>query len=114
MTENLQPTLVSAPASTNTKDLIRFEAEKKSAGTALILCWILGAFGAHRFYMERTGSGAAMLIITLISIPLTFIIIGGVGLFAISIWVLIDLFSVTRWAREYNAGLLAKIQSGQG
>ena len=55
-----------------------------------------------------------MLVITLLSIPLTFIVIGFFGLFVIAIWVIADLFSVSRWAREYNAALLVKIQSGQG
>jgi len=45
----------SAPSS---KDLMRFEAEKKSAGVALFLCWVLGVFGAHRFYMGRPQSAS--------------------------------------------------------
>lgn len=103
-----------ASDSPNTKDLLRFEAQKKSAGTALILCWIMGSFGAHRFYLERTGSATVMLIITLLSIPLTFIVIGFFGLFIIAVWVLVDLFSVSRWAREYNSTLLARILAEQG
>ena len=55
-----------------------------------------------------------MLIITLVSIPLCFVIIGFFSLFAVWIWVIVDLFSVSKWAREYNTALLAKIQSGQG
>ena len=92
---------------------MRFENEKRSAGVALFLCWILGGFGAHRFYMGRP-HGVTMLIITLLSIPLCFVIIGFFSLFAVWIWVIVDLFSVSRWAREYNTALLAKIQSGQG
>lgn len=97
----------------SSKDLMRFENEKKSAGVALFLCWILGGFGAHRFYMGRP-HGVIMLIITLISIPLCFVLIGFFSLFAVWIWVIVDLFSVSKWAREYNTALLAKIQSGQG
>jgi len=104
---------VSAQPSPSSKDLMRFENEKKSAGVALFLCWVLGAFGAHRFYMGRP-HGATMLIITLVSIPLCFVIIGFFSLFAVWIWVIVDLFSVSKWAREYNTALLAKIQSGQG
>ena len=92
--------------------MTRFESEKKSAGVALFLCWVLGAFGAHRFYMGRP-SGAVMLIITLLSIPLCLVLIGFLGLFAVWVWVIVDLFSVSGWAREYNTALLMKIQSGQ-
>lgn len=44
----------------------------------LLLCWILGIFGAHRFYLGRTGSGILMLFT-----------IGGLG-----IWYLVDLIIV--------------------
>jgi TM2 domain-containing membrane protein YozV len=44
----------------------------------LLLCWILGVFGAHRFYLGRTGSGILMLFT-----------LGGLG-----IWYLIDLILV--------------------
>lgn len=45
---------------------------------ALLLCWILGVFGVHRFYMGRIGTGILMLI--------TF---GGLG-----IWYIIDLILI--------------------
>lgn len=44
----------------------------------LLLCWILGVFGVHRFYLGRVGTGILMLIT-----------IGGLG-----IWYLIDLILV--------------------
>jgi TM2 domain-containing membrane protein YozV len=103
----------SAQSAPSSKDLMRFENEKKSAGVALFLCWVFGAFGAHRFYMGRPNA-VIMLITTLVSIPLCFVIIGFFGLLAVWIWVIVDLFSVSRWAREYNTALLSKIQSGQG
>lgn len=101
-----------APAAPSTSDLIRFEAEKKSAGVALFLCWVCGIFGGHRFYLGRPHA-ATMLIITLVSFPLCFVIIGFIGIFVTWVWMFVDLFAVTAWAREYNATLLTKIQSGQ-
>ena len=92
---------------------MRFENEKKSAGVALFLCWVCGIFGGHRFYLGRP-HGVTMLIITLISIPLCFVIIGIFGLIATWIWMFVDLFQVSRWTRERNTALLAKIQTGQG
>jgi TM2 domain-containing membrane protein YozV len=52
--------------------------EPKSWMTALLLSWLLGAFGADRFYLGYTGLGIAKL--------LTF---GGCGL-----WALIDLIMI--------------------
>ncbi len=103
---------VSAPPSPSSRDLMRFENEKKSAGVALCLCWVLGMFGAHRFYMGRP-HGATMLIIALVSFPLCFVIIGFAGFVVVWVWMVIDLFSVSRWSKEYNTALLTKIQSGQ-
>jgi TM2 domain-containing membrane protein YozV len=100
----------SAPTTT---DLVRFEAEKKSAGVAVFLCWLLGTFGGHRFYLNRPHA-ATMLIITLISLPLCLVIIGFVGLFATWLWMIVDVFSVSRWVREHNTALLARIQADRG
>ena len=34
----------------------------KSRLVALLLCWFLGAFGAHRFYAGKTGTGVLYLL----------------------------------------------------
>ncbi len=53
----------------------RITNEKPSLSTAFLLGIFLGVFGAHRFYLGRTGSAIAMLILTctlvglIISIP---------------------------------------------
>ncbi|MCB1118035.1 MAG: TM2 domain-containing protein [Chlamydiia bacterium] len=46
----------------------------KTRFTVLLLCWFLGSFGAHRFYVGKVGTAILMI--------LTF---GGLG-----IWALID------------------------
>lgn len=50
----------------------------KSRLVALLLCWFLGIFGAHRFYVGKNGT-AALMIVTL----------GGLG-----IWALVDLIII--------------------
>ena len=92
---------------------MRFENEKKSAGVAVFLCWVCGIFGGHRFYLGKPHA-VTMLVITLISFPLCFVIVGFFGIAATWVWMVVDLFSVSRWTREHNTALLAKIQSGQG
>jgi TM2 domain-containing membrane protein YozV len=115
-TIELPPAVYVAPAvrrdAPDTNDLIRFEAEKKSAGLAFALCWFLGIWGAHRFYLKRS-HGLTMLLTTIVSLPLCFLLVGLAGLGAIWIWMIVDLFSVSGWVRAYNTSLLARITSTQ-
>ncbi len=50
----------------------------KSRLAAALLCVFLGCFGAHRFYVRKTGTGILMLVT-----------LGGVG-----IWALVDLIFI--------------------
>ena len=59
---------------------LKYEATKKSVGIAYLHWFFFGLLGGHRFYMKKTGSAVTMLIITVVSIPLTFIFVGFVGL----------------------------------
>ncbi len=52
----------------------------KDKVAAALLAFFLGIFGVHRFYLNRVGSGIAMLLLTCTLI----------GVFASSIWALID------------------------
>ena len=58
--------------------------EDKKAWAALILAWFLGIFGAHRFYVGKTGSAVAMLILSLTI----------VGLIVTGIWALVDMINI--------------------
>jgi TM2 domain-containing membrane protein YozV len=100
------------PAAFSQEEMIRFEAQKKSAGLAFLLCWVLGIWGAHRFYMGKPHA-VTKLVCTLISIPLCLVLIGWVWILANGIWTFIDLFYISGWVKEYNTTLLKKIQSGQ-
>ena len=64
-----------------------FANRKVAAG---ILGILFGQFGVHKFVLGYVGSGIAMLAITLISIPLTFVLIGFFGLGAMGIIGLIE------------------------
>jgi TM2 domain-containing membrane protein YozV len=57
---------------------------------SLLLCWIFGVWGVHRFYVGKVGTGILQL--------LTF---GGFGL-----WVLIDLICIVAGSFKDNKGRL--------
>jgi TM2 domain-containing membrane protein YozV len=105
------PPPASGPPGLTASDLIRFEKERKSAGVALFLCWFLGVFGAHRFYLNRPHA-LTMLIITVVSFPLCLIFIGFAGVFLVWVWMIVDLFSVCQWVRDHNTALLARLHGG--
>jgi len=87
--------------------MMLYDANKKSAGVAYALWFFLGMFGAHRFYLDRSGTGAAQLVITLMSGVLMIVFIGFFSLIGVGIWVMIDAFLIPDWIRAYNNRLIA-------
>jgi TM2 domain-containing membrane protein YozV len=85
--------------SNDTRVLMLYEANKKTALVAYILWFFLGLFGAHNFYLERTGVAVAQLILSLII----------VGLVITIIWVLVDAFLIPGWVRRQNNLLAAQL-----
>jgi len=62
----------------------------KSKVAAALLCFFLGGFGIHRFYLGYTGLGIAQLVLFIIGWST---LILGVGLFlviGVEIWVFVD------------------------
>lgn len=95
----------------DTKELLLLESEVKNRGKSMIVAYILwyflGLFGGHRFYMGRTGSAVAQLIISITII----------GMFITSIWWIVDAFLTHKWVNEYNgiieSQILSEITSNQ-
>ncbi|HET9152402.1 MAG TPA: TM2 domain-containing protein [Gemmatimonadales bacterium] len=72
---------------------------EKSRTVALALAFVLGVFGAHRFYTGRTGSGIVMLLT-----------LGGLGL-----WWLFDLIVVAAGGfRDADGRLVSDWDPGSG
>ena len=90
----------------DTRKMMQFEANKKSAGVAYLLWFFFGMFGAHRFYLGSSGSGAVILALTLGSILLMAVGIGLVTIFIPMLWVFVDLFTIPGMARDYNNRLI--------
>jgi hypothetical protein len=68
------------------------ELSDKSRGVALALATVLGPFGAHRFYLNKTGTGVLMLLT-----------LGGLG-----IWYLYDLILVASGSFRDSEGRLVR------
>lgn len=56
---------------------------------ALLFCIFLGVFGAHRFYVGKTQTAVAMLLISLLAGW-----IFGLGFYITGIWAIIDLIMI--------------------
>jgi TM2 domain-containing membrane protein YozV len=83
--------------SNDTRVLMLYEANKKTALVAYILWFFLGWFGGHNFYLGRTGVAVAQLILSLTV----------VGLIITIVWVLVDAFLIPSWVRQQNNLLAA-------
>ena len=92
--------------------LMQYDANKKSAVVAYLLWFLLGMLGAHRFYLGLPGTGAALLIITVLSILLLFAGIGAVTIWISVIWVIVDLFLIPGITRKHNVALATHLGAG--
>ena len=82
--------------------MMMFEANKKDACVAYVLWFFLGYFGAHNFYLKRTGIAVAQLILTLtiVGVVITFF------------WHLVDAFLIPGAVRRENNRLLTWMLGG--
>lgn len=86
-----------------TREQMIFEANRKSTGASYLLWFFLGFFGAHRFYLGRTKSAIAQLL-------LCFSI---VGIIPLAFWWLIDAFLIPDIARSENMKVIESLNHGR-
>ncbi len=80
-------------------------ANRKSTGVAYLLWFFLGMFGAHRFYAGRIASAVVLLLLTLVSLLLSFLVIGLFLLVIPAVWWLIDALLIPGMISGYNGRL---------
>src|SRR5262252_1663104 len=85
--------------SSDTRAMMLFEANKKTALVAYLLWFFLGMLGGHNFYLKRTGVAVAQLILS----------ITIVGMLITIVWVFVDAFLIPGWVRNQNNMLAAQL-----
>lgn len=87
------------------RELLILDQEVRNQGKSMLVAYLLwfflGGFGAHRFYMKKTGSAVAQLILT----------ITVIGAIVSCIWVLIDAFLLHGMVREENQRVEGRIMN---
>lgn len=78
----------------------RIQNDAKSPVVAYLLLIFLGMFGAHRFYLGKTGTAVTMLILTILGIATALLAVGFLLLAAVGVWTLVDIFLVPGLIRE--------------
>jgi hypothetical protein len=80
----------------DTRELLLLDSELKTYGKSMLvgylLWYFLGIFGGHRFYLKRTGTAVAMLVLSITII----------GLIVTSIWWIVDAFLTYQMVKEEN------------
>lgn len=71
----------------------------------LLLCFFLGGLGIHRFYVGKTGTGIAMLVMCILGI-IPFI--GWLLWIALGVWVLVDFIMIIVGSFTDSKGLPIK------
>ncbi|MNO27384.1 TM2 domain protein [compost metagenome] len=80
----------------DSRELLLLESEVKNQGKNMVIAYVLwyflGLFGGHRFYMGKTGSAVAQLILSLTAI----------GMLVTFVWWIVDAFLTHTWVKEHN------------
>jgi len=88
---------------------MRYDASSRNIVLAYLIWFFLGYGGVHRMYLGRWISGLMMLAIFGVSMLLTLVFIGYLGLVFITLWWVIDAVLVPGMVRGYNNRLIDRI-----
>jgi len=79
---------------------------QKSRLATTLFAFFLGQFGAHRFYIGKTGTAIAMLVLTIVGWATFWLIVGFVFLGIVWVWNLIDFIFAVAGMMKDGKGLL--------
>ena len=84
------------------------DVSEKSRLATTLLAWFLGIFGAHRFYLGKTGTAIVMLILGIVGWATTWVWgLGFIFIAAVGIWALIDfIFAVAGKMKDKEGNLI--------
>lgn len=78
----------------------RITNDAKSPVVAYLLLIFLGFFGAHRFYLGKTGTAITMLILSVLGFLSVVVMVGVFLLAAVGIWCIVDIFLIPAMIQE--------------
>lgn len=92
----------------------RVTNDAKSPVIAYLLLIFLGGFGAHRFYLGKTGTAVTMLILWIIGWVTVVIGVGLLFLAVVGIWAFVDLFLIPGLIKEDQQALRQRLALEMG
>lgn len=95
--------------SSDVQVMMAYDAGKKSTVVAYLLWFFLSGFGAHNFYLGRTGPAVGQLLLFIVGWATAILVIGFFLLAAWGIWVLIDAFMIPGWIQRQNQMLASRL-----
>ncbi|GAB2873385.1 hypothetical protein GCM10027093_06170 [Paraburkholderia jirisanensis] len=91
------------------REMMMYDAQKKSLGVAYLLWFFLGSLGAHRFYAGRIVTAIVQLLLTLVGIGTMLIGVGYLVVGFVGLWVLVDAFLLPGIIRTHNLALANRL-----
>lgn len=91
------------------REMMLYDAQKKSVGVAYLLWLFLGTLGGHRFYVGRKATAIIQLLLTIVGGCTAFIGIGFAIIGCVGLWVLIDAFLLPGIVRSFNLALASRL-----
>ena len=108
-TPTAAPAQIAAKSDTGAAKESTADISPKSRVAATLFAWFLGIFGAHRFYVGKTGSAVAMLVLGIIGLATLWLFVGTIFLIAVGIWAFVDfIIAVTGNMRDRDGKLIQK------
>lgn len=93
----------------NAMAMMTYDANKKGIGVTYALWFFFGSFGAHRFYMRRTGSAVFQLLLLVVGWVTVWFGVGFFILLPLYLWLAVDLFLIPGMSRKFNLALAARL-----